>query len=131
MIEFQRVVIIDDNKTSIFLNQDIVNDCFPKSESLAFNHSEEFLEKYLADEDWQTQNTLLLLDINLPGISGYDVLEELEDNLEELANLYVIMVTSSNLKRDWERSSRFHSVIGYIEKPLTKKNLMHTLDGSY
>ena len=130
MSDFKRVVIIDDSETTILLNRHIIDECFPMSEVLSFNNSKDFLALYMKNKSWQNTSMLLLLDIHLPDISGYDVLEELEedlDDLDDLDHLHVIMVTASNLRRDWERSTRFPYIIGYIEKPLTRKSLGNAL----
>ena len=57
----------------------------------------------------------------MPEKFGYEVMEELEEEIDNLDELYVLILTSSNLVRDRERSSRFPNVIGYIEKHYRKK----------
>ena len=79
--------------------------------------------------EWFDTPTLLLLDLNMPVKFGYEVLEELEEEIPDMDEFHVIILTSSNLMRDLERSSRFPNVIGYVEKPLTLKKLNDRLNG--
>jgi CheY-like chemotaxis protein len=56
-----------------------------------------------------------LLDLNLPGGSGLDVLRSIRNN-EETRNLRVVVLTSSNSVRDREAAERL-GVEGYLNKP--------------
>lgn len=65
---------------------------------------------------------LVLLDINMPGVSGWDFLDRLYR--EDLAGLVrVAMVTSSVDPADKERARSYDIVIDYIDKPLTFRKL--------
>ncbi len=65
---------------------------------------------------------LVLLDINMPGVSGWDFLDLL--TREELTGLVrVVMVTSSVDAADIARSRTYDVVIEYIDKPLTFQKL--------
>ena len=65
---------------------------------------------------------LVLLDINMPGISGWDFLDHLyRENLT--GQVRVVMVTSSVDGADLARSRNYDIVIDYIDKPLTLQKL--------
>jgi len=123
MIDFERIIIVDDNETSIFVNQDVIEGYFIDNKVISFSNSQLFLDECFNNNTWFTENTLVLLDINMPGKDGFDVLEEIEEELEDFDKFMVIMVTSSNLKRDMECSTRFDCVLGYIEKPLSPEKI--------
>jgi len=129
-IQFDTIILLDDNDTSIFLNSDVVSDYFPDAQIITYSNSSLFVKDALKNLQWFREPTLLLLDINMPNFMGYEVLDELEDELEDLAHMVVLMVTSSNLKRDIERSTRFSSIIGYIEKPLSAEKFEHVFNHS-
>ena len=62
---------------------------------------------------------LILLDINMPKMSGHEFLESwFTGRGNEIP--VVIMLTSSNSPTDRERASRFPCVRGYIVKPITR-----------
>jgi len=117
------IILVDDNPVTIFYNKDVVEDLFPGIEILSYESSKEFIDDYLAGMCSDGKNTLLLLDVNMPEYCGFETLSELEDECEELDNLTVLMLTSSSLKVDKEKATRFVSVKGYIEKPLTEAKL--------
>jgi len=76
---------------------------------------------------------LVLLDINMPGVSGWDFLDVLYR--EDLtANVRVAMVTSSVDPADMERARTYDIVVEYIDKPLSfgkleELQLLEALDG--
>ena len=127
MKDYKRVIIVDDNETAIFLNRDIVGEVFGGAEVISFTNSQEFIDRSFETPEWFSEQTLLLLDINMPGKFGYEVLDEMEDEIDDLGEMDVLMVTSSNLKRDIEVTSRFTCVIGYIVKPLTVEDLRNSV----
>ena len=69
-----------------------------------------------------SQPDLLLLDISLPGISGFDVLERLR-NEEATAQLPIIMLTAHG--RDVEREKGMAlGADDYITKPFSTQSLV-------
>ncbi len=58
---------------------------------------------------------LILLDINMPGLSGFDVLESLKSDAE-LKLVPVVMLTSSDASTDVARAYEL-GASGYISKP--------------
>ena len=78
-------------------------------------------EQALARVD-DTQPDLILLDISLPGISGFDVLERLRSQ-EATANLPIIMLTAHG--RDVEREKGMAlGADDYITKPFSTQSLV-------
>ena len=129
-MDFKRIILIDDNETNVFVNTDLIEEALPDMPIITITNPQEFLDKALSSSEWFENETLVFLDLNMPDKFGYEVLEELEEEIEELDNFHVIILTSSNLMRDLERSTRFPNIIGYIEKPLTPKNLEASLSGT-
>lgn len=127
MTDYKYILILDDNETTIFLHTDLIGDIFPDSEIITYTSSAAFIISCMAHNEWFENETLLLLDINMPDKFGYDVLEEIEEEIEDLDQLSVLMVTSSNLKRDVERADRFTNIKGYVEKPLDEAKLRSQL----
>ncbi len=130
-MSYNTIFLVDDNPTTTFYNQDVISEYSPNSEVISFENPDEFIETYIKKYADNEEAMLLLLDVNMPQKLGYEVLEELEDKIEDIDNLHVLMVTSSNLRSDLEKSSRYLSVVGYIEKPLTFEKLNKALNGDY
>lgn len=122
-MNFEKIILVDDNETALFLNRDVVEELFEGSEISTYSNSQEFIDAVINNEHWRMESTLVLLDINMPGKFGFDVLDELEEEFEDFGQMKFIMVTSSTLKRDVECSDRYESMLGYIVKPLSVENL--------
>ena len=65
---------------------------------------------------------LVLLDIMMPGLSGYDVLEEMSKNTK-MTSIPVIVVTAGNQIEDWEKAKEL-GANDYFEKPLKLDKLI-------
>ena len=65
---------------------------------------------------------LVLLDIMMPGLSGYDVLELMLKETK-LASIPVIMVTARSQVEDMEKAKKMGAV-DYFEKPLNLDKLI-------
>lgn len=130
-MNYEIIVLVDDNPTTIFYNKDVLGDISPESEIVSYEETDTLINDYLTKYQNDDKRILLLLDINMPSKTGYEVLEELEEESEKFDNIDVIMLTSSNLKSDYEKATRFSNIIGYIEKPLTIEKFNQTINGIF
>ena len=69
--------------------------------------------------------SLILMDIQLPTVSGLDVTKRLKDN-EELCSIPVVAVTAFAMKGD-EEKIRDGGCDGYIAKPISVPNFLKTV----
>jgi CheY-like chemotaxis protein len=75
---------------------------------------------------------LVLLDVNLPRLSGLEVLAELKRD-DELLRIPVIMLTTSQAEQDIERSYSLHAN-AFISKPVGFDNFLdaiHQIDAFF
>jgi CheY-like chemotaxis protein len=93
-----------DGKVSNALN--VVRD---GAEALSYLHKEGGFEK-------ATTPDLILLDLNLPKISGYQVLDEVKKD-EELKQIPIVVLTTSDSEADVLKSYKLHANC-YITKPV-------------
>ena len=68
---------------------------------------------------------MILLDLNMPRMTGLEFLQELESR-REIKKFPVIVLTTSNENRDVSRSFQY-GVAGYIVKPLDYKQFVETV----
>ncbi|HIP35437.1 MAG TPA: response regulator [Crocinitomix sp.] len=113
------IILIDDNPITLFYNEDVVREVFSEVKIITYESSTTFLEDFLALK-FSQEEILLFLDISMPVYSGFELLEEIEEEIDDLNKLSVIMLTSSKMKSDTEKATRFPIIISYIEKPVTK-----------
>lgn len=84
-------------------------------ESKSFESVEEFLQVFNPDE-----NDLLILDINMPGMSGCDLLEILK---KKGIHIPVIIVTAYADEKS-KQFSRNYGVLAYLRKPIDSAALI-------
>ncbi len=68
---------------------------------------------------------LILLDINMPGMDGWEFLDHLRDHRPDLtSNTSIYIVTSSIAFSDRDKAKAIPEVSGFISKPLTVEKLI-------
>jgi CheY-like chemotaxis protein len=71
---------------------------------------------------------LILLDINMPIMNGFEFLDEYEKlPAEEKGHHLIVMLTTSMLEVDKERAAKFGVLSEYIAKPLTEVQLARVI----
>lgn len=108
--KIEKIIFVDDDKIQHMINKKNMLKVRPDVELIFF--SDPFLAL-----DWLQNETadLLLLDINMPEMSGWEFLELLaQDNIQ----INVNMLSSSMDPEDFAKSKEFQSVSGFLIKPL-------------
>jgi CheY-like chemotaxis protein len=77
------------------------------------------------DSDKAPRPAIIVLDLNLPGTDGREVLEQIEQD-EDLKIIPVVVFTTSSNPKDVDVCYSY-GVSGYIIKPMDVKRLMHTI----
>jgi CheY-like chemotaxis protein len=119
------VMLVDDNDTDNFISRRIIEITnFAKSVEIK-NSGKSALEYLEANKD--TPNSLpdfIFLDINMPIVDGFVFLYEFEKFNSYLRNkCKVIILSSSDNKRDIDKIVNNDNVIKFITKPLTENAL--------
>ncbi|MEO0323607.1 MAG: response regulator [Myxococcota bacterium] len=71
---------------------------------------------------------LMLLDINMPVVSGFDLLERLDDLAGAEQTRVVVMLSSSDAVEDRTRAAKYARVADYLVKPLSKADALSLAD---
>ncbi len=114
-----KVLIIDDDDIVRLVQGKLIQNCNVCKDPLNFKRASEALE-YLNSASVEN-DYLLLLDINMPMMDGWEFLEAIE-KMAVKDNIYVFMVTSSIDYNDKEKAKNYKRIINFIEKPITSKN---------
>lgn len=112
--------IIDDDKIFIFVLKKIIEKNENFDQVLDFKNGEEVI-KILSDESNILPN-IILLDINMPVIDGWQFLEEIE-KLPNKDKLNIFIMSSSIDANDIEKSKSFETVKDFISKPINNDKL--------
>lgn len=111
------VMLIDDNEDDIFILKEVLGEHSQiEIVSIAKNGKEaiDYLHNLPAKAS-KNMPDLILLDINMPGKSGLEVLEEIKTNQRTKA-LPVVMLTTSNREDDINRAYS-NGASSFIRKP--------------
>lgn len=121
-------VLIDDNDTVNFYNQDLLEDLNLFDKIIVLQSGKEAID-YFNQLEEQNTPSIVFMDIKMPDYTGFEVLEEVEDmDKEYLLEIPTYILTTSKHKRDLEAFERYPMAIGYIEKPLQEEQLQDICD---
>ncbi len=113
-------LIVDDSDIVIFLHTEMLSYTNLTKSPLSALNGESALD-ILTNFKGTENSYLVLLDINMPVMDGWQFLDEIQLD-SELPTVYVIMVTSSIDSIDKVKASKYPQVIGFFEKPLSEEN---------
>ncbi len=115
------ILFIDDDKVTNFYNRKIVNKYKKVKNVISVDSGKSALEYLLnAETNASSIPDLIFLDINMPGMSGWEFIEEYKKIDPKITkNIKVILLTTSSNNEDYERSKQIEIIDGYINKPLS------------
>lgn len=124
-----RVFIIDDDPIHQRIAQIMIVKHQLFDEYVSYTEAELALT-FLKENLKSTENLpdVILLDLNMPVVDGWDFLEAFEKFQKELSkDIRIFIVTSSVDDKDKLRSQTFSCVRGFISKPLSPDIIRSTL----
>ena len=117
----KKILIIDDDEIFEFITRELVTEFYPEINVVSHLSSSEGLQ-YLIDSMAlpSTKPDILFLDIRMPEMDGFELLEELAKTFtaSDLAPMRIFMLTSSLDANDNRKSLENPFVSGFISKPL-------------
>lgn len=119
------VMLVDDNDTDNFISKRIIEITEFANRVEVKNSGKSALE-YLAENEDRPENlpNIIFLDINMPVVDGFVFLYEFEKFRELVrTKCKVIILSSSDNKRDIDKIVNNNYVIKFITKPLTEDSL--------
>jgi len=124
-----KLLLVEDDEADILLAQRAFQRANIWNQVVVVRNGQEALD-YLRNENEYTDKEenptpgLVLLDLNLPGIDGRDVLEIMYRD-PVLKEVPVVIVSTSDYEKDIE-FGRAHGVQHYIIKPVQVDNILET-----
>ncbi len=121
---FSKVLLIDDNKTDLFINETILKSLLFSKEIHSEMYPEKAIEFLKSVEKLSDVPDIIFLDLNMPGMDGFEFLAEFNKLTEFIkSKCKIIVVTSSPNKEDKHKALMNKNVIRYIKKPLDAYHL--------
>lgn len=118
---FRKVLLIDDDRLNNYLNIHVLKAAIKDhtTDILSFTDPQEGLQHIFGSYSDDPVATVLFLDINMPALTGWDVLDKLKVlDKSILQHLTIYMLSSSIDPADIARAKANFLVKDYISKPL-------------
>lgn len=123
------ILLIDDNPDDIFFHERVIRKAAAADKVVARESGPEALD-YLRSPDHPeyTRPDLIFLDINMPGMNGWEFLEEYEKLAhDQKVRAIVIMLTTSENPDDQRRALKQYATSEFHIKPLTNDMLVRII----
>ncbi len=126
-------MLVDDNPDDNFFHKRVIKKNDSAEHVVICQSGQEALDylKNQALDGWIKPN-LIFLDINMPGMTGWEFLEEYEKLiLSDKSHVIVVMLTTSENPDDIKKAKGIGNVSSYHAKPLSKEMLDEILSKNF
>lgn len=106
------LILVDDDPDEAYIMRQALKQIDDENQLVHFENGPVFLS---ALKGYQSLANLILLDLNMPQQSGFDVLKEIKSH-REYCNMPVVMYSNSNSPQDIE-TSYISGANSYVRKP--------------
>ncbi len=112
------ILAIDDNKDNLTVLRAIISDAFPKSEALITQDAKAGIEIAISRIP-----DVILLDIRMPGLNGFEVCRVLKEN-KKTSHIPVVFLTALKTERDLRIEALEAGAEAFITKPVDEIELI-------
>jgi len=121
MEKLPQILLVDDDETTNFLNEILFRKLGVTDQVRTAYSGEQALAMLTQDPPYEP--TLLLLDVNMPGMGGFEFLEAYQrlPQLQQDATV-IVMLTTSMDSRDLGRIDEL-PIAGLVSKPLNREKI--------
>ena len=124
------ILLIDDDSINNFINERLIKKLNVANEiKVALNGEDglEYIQKNCSDDRSDSCPELILLDINMPVMNGFDFIRAFEHlNIKNKSKVKIIILTTSRNNKDVEILKSLGN-FEFINKPLTEEKLFNCL----
>lgn len=110
-------LIVDDDEIARIVNRTTLNEIFHN-----IKEAENGLEALICIDNAGTRPVVVILDLDMPIMNGYKVIESIAANQPYYSNIKIIVVSANNAT-EFINSSYYNKVFAFIEKPVNKNRL--------
>lgn len=121
-VEFPHFIIIDDSQLDCFIGEKIIQNNGTLSSVKSFSQATEAFE-FIKNSDHTVDAfiTVIMLDIQMPIMNGFQFVEAFEKLPEDVKSNYAIFMFSSSInENDKNRMENHPSIRKFYSKPISK-----------
>ncbi len=120
MVEKKTILIVDDEPDIVNLTEKFLK--LGDFDTITCNNGKDAMEII---EERHEEIGLILLDIMMPGTSGYSVLQQIKEN-EKFKKILVVLFTVKSFNEDIQKGKKL-GADGYLTKPFSGKELLKSV----
>ncbi|MEX2514496.1 MAG: response regulator [Cyclobacteriaceae bacterium] len=118
-----KILLVDDDPIVILLQTKLMEKAGIPNPVIPFNSGNDVLAYLLKSTD-DSEDHLVFLDINMPGLSGWEVLDTLTE-MEVKLKLKVIIITSSIEDSDQKKAGGYDVIVDFWIKPFSIQDFIN------
>ena len=120
----QHFIVIDDSKLDCFIAEKVIRNTGKCESVQSFLQAKEALDYIKKDIAEKPYPVIILVDIQMPVMNGFQFVEEFEKLPAEITNKYKLYVISSSINViDLSKVHTYDSITEFLNKPITSNNL--------
>ena len=128
MTQLNCIMLIDDNKIDNFFHERVIKKADAAKTIVSVESGQEALD-YLKKVNGNPRPDLIFLDINMPGMNGWEFLEQYKQLDKSLQSGMVVVMLSTSQNPDDKEMAKTHGILSdFKTKPLTKEMLADILE---
>lgn len=127
MKQINSVLLVEDNEITNFYNKHLfIKNGFVEDVRIATNGKKAL--DYLYNLDFGNKPDLILLDLNMPVMNGFEFLEEYQKLDSDIRDGIIVCVLTTSLhEEDLEKARSYPTISEYCKKPLSAKQIQNIL----
>ncbi len=132
--KFKCILLVEDNEFTNIYNQKLILNLNIAENIYATESAEDALDfigrkgKYRSTKIKYADPEIIFLDINMPGMNGWEFIEEYKKLNPNKSNpTQIVMLTTSPLQDDEQKAKQINEVIAFKRKPLSQSIILDIL----
>lgn len=125
------IMLIDDNADDNFFHQRAIKRANAADLVITMQLADEALDYLKSHPSEKDSPDLIFLDINMPGMNGWEFIEEYKNITNNKSGSIIIMLTTSQNPDDIVRAQTEKIIRGFKTKPLTPAMLEEIIDNFF
>ena len=124
------ILLIDDDEATNFLSEIVIEEVDCAEKVVAVQSGQKALDYLRSKEDGEHPcPDLIFLDINMPGMNGWEFLEQYKQlDKEQQGKIIMVMLTTSVNPDDAQKAKTIDIIDDYKNKPMTVEVLQEILE---